>query len=250
MTAAPKVSAANPLLTMLVLPGGGVHASGRLLSAPDPSGALDQAWALARTAVKSLGRAVQVNVGRPDGTVETSMMDRDGSRVRLSAPPVVPPLDPADARWTDHHLSAHPLVTPIREAASARGLPPARAAAQHLAQQLHHELEPTHPYLILADELRAHLALRDQDWLTAARLYRAVADAHHQLRAPAAVRQTPVHNAVATWLLAADTAGSQVLNDGAQLGHLLVRIAPRHRTAIATVLDRLHTLTAPVSRSA
>lgn len=232
----------GPLLTILVLPrGGGVHASGRLLIAASPSTALNQAWTMARTAAKSLDRAVQVSVGRSNGTVETFMMDRDGSRVRLSAPPVLPPLDPADPRWTDGRLITHPLVAPIKAAEADQGIPRARAAAYQLAQQLRRELDPNHPYLVLADELQAHFALRDEDWPFASRLYRATADTRHRLRSPAGDQRFTVHNAVASWLSASET-DAQVLADGYQLGHLLVRVAPRHSKAIAAVLDRLSAL--------
>lgn len=233
----------DPLLTILVLPhNGGVHASGRLLTAVNSWTALDQAWAMARTAAKSLDRAVQVSVGRGNGAVETFMMDRDGNRVRLSAPPVLRPLEPVDPRWTDGRLVEHELVASIKAAEQAQRISQARATANLLSQQLRRELEPDHPYLVLGIELQAHFALRDKDLLGAVHLYRAAADARHRLRSPADDLTFTVNNAVAAWLTASDEGETHALHEGYQLGHLLVRITPRHSEAIAAVLQRLRAL--------
>ncbi|MEU1824139.1 hypothetical protein ABZ502_17135 [Streptomyces abikoensis] len=230
----------DPLLTILVLPGGQVHANGQLLTGPDPVTVLNQAWSMAHRAAASVHRAVQVNVGRPAGTVEAFLMSVDGSRIRLSAPPVLTPQETPDPRWSDDVLNHHPLVAPIRAAETAHDIHQARAAARHLADHLRRDLDPRHPYLVMANELQAHLALRANDWSAATRLYMAVAEARYLMRSPAPDLAFAVNNAVASWLAAsAGPMDGQALADGYQLGHFLVRITPRRSEAITTVLRRL-----------
>ncbi|RLU81979.1 hypothetical protein CTZ27_30920 [Streptomyces griseocarneus] len=236
-TAAPSF---DPRFTVLVLPGGHVHADGTLRSGPQVWPLIHEAWRVPCEAAKRLGRAVRVSVGRADGSVAAYLMSGDGGHQTVTSHPELFPLMVADPRWSDGMLGQHPLLAQVHAADTSGDLAQARRAARYLTDQMEQGVGKDHPYSVLARELEGHFALRAQDWLAACGHYALAAETRYRLQSPANQTSTALDNAVAAWLAA--RSGSQdpdVMEAGYGLGHLVLRTAPRRADCLTAVLERL-----------
>ncbi|MFF4531589.1 hypothetical protein ACFY1P_20250 [Streptomyces sp. NPDC001407] len=229
----------DPRFTVLVLPGGRVHANGKLLSGPELWPLIHQAWHVPREAAARLGYPVRISVGRPDGSVSAYLMSGDGGHTRVAAHPELVPLMAVDPRWSDGVLGRHPLLASVRAAETTGDFSRVRRAARNLTDHLERGVGTTHPYSVMARELEGHFALLDHDGLGAAAHFTSAAETRYRIQAPAQTTSCALDTAVAAFLAAVDSRAPGAWETGYRLAHTLVHIAPRGTERIAAVLERL-----------
>lgn len=225
-----------PLITAVLLPGGGVHAlSWAMTPGVDQPGHL--LWQHAAAAAAARGRPVLVRIGRPSGQVDAYAVTGSGDRaphyLRHTATTGAP-----DPRWSEQLPNRDDLLQEALAADRAGDFESAAQAAGRLAACLEAELGEDHPHVWLATELQADLALLTGRWEQAAALYREAALARLTLRSPQDPALRCLRLATTAWLRTHD---HQPTATGLGLAHTLITYLPGRTNLLRVVVQHLPT---------
>ncbi|MFC7991976.1 hypothetical protein ACFUV2_21965 [Streptomyces pilosus] len=223
--------------TVIVLPGGGIHAQGLLYDGPPDQveSLIERVRGPLRAAATRHNRLIRLSVGHPNGHVERQQITPDGTiHPDLDPPAGVPAIDPV---WNQGIPEETGLLATVRAAQRAgqwrAALQASRRATHHLITQHGRD----HPYVAMGTELQAYFAAMAQDNAAAASLYSEAAVATHQLGGPREQSRRSLINAVAAWLHSdRDTSPSGA---GFAAAHALIRITPYDHATLAALLQRL-----------
>ena len=226
----------TPLITAVVLPGGGVHALSRVM-APGVDEPGHPLWQHATKAAAGRGRPVLVRIGRPGGRVDVCAVTAAGTRsphrlARHTSAPGAP-----DPRWSGQLPDPGGLLQAVFAAERAGDFEAAIRAAGRLSARLKTDLGQDHPYPWLAAELQADLALLTGRWDQAAASYCKAAIARYSLRSAEDPALRCLRLAVPSWLRTSNrpTAGPT----GLALTHTLITHLPDQPDVLRAVLRRL-----------
>ncbi|TLS46130.1 hypothetical protein FE633_11350 [Streptomyces montanus] len=222
--------------TIIILPGGGIHAQGLLRTGPEPPETLIEGVCTPlRAAAARQGRSICLSIGHPDGRVEQYQIAADGTLHPHRAPTAGTAA--TDPIWSQGIPEDTGLLDPVRAAQRAGHWRAAQRATHRATQHLVAQHGRDHPYAAMGIELQAYFALMAQDRTTGAALSTEAAVAIHRLGGPPAQCRHNIANAVAAWLHSdRDTRPG---GPGFAVAHALVRITPNDQAALATLLRRL-----------
>ncbi|MCX4682113.1 hypothetical protein OG413_43820 [Streptomyces sp. NBC_01433] len=222
--------------TIIVLPGGGIHAQGLLHEGPEPAESLiEDVCSPLRTAAAQQSRTIRLSIGHPDGHVEQHQIAADGTIQPAHRPE--PTANTTDPIWAQGIPEGTDLLDTVRAAHRAGQWRAAQQAAYRATQHLAAQYGRDHPYAGMGVELQAYFALMAQDHAAAATLYTESAVAIHRLGGPPSQSRHCLASAVSAWLHSdRDTRPG---GTGFALAHALIRITPRDDAALAALLRRL-----------
>ncbi|GAU71447.1 hypothetical protein SSP35_40_00130 [Streptomyces sp. NBRC 110611] len=228
-------SPSNRIVTLAVHPEGqtSLHREGRISVHATP----EQAWLRLYADAVGLEGPVDVAVAGPDGRVVSWRLGPEGNQTMVNG------FFPAPALSTDPAWSGglpdryNGLIAKIRAADRSNLWVAAQVTAGKLAAQVAADAGEKHPHTLLALALHATFTLRAGDWPTATRLCMDLAQRCHEHGAPAPRSATALRNAVGAWIRS--PAMEETHQDGLELVHTVIRIAPGEARMIAAVLERL-----------
>ncbi|MFF4699957.1 hypothetical protein [Streptomyces chattanoogensis] len=222
--------------TILILPGGGIHAHGVRRTGPETTAVLiERRFASLCAVAGQQGRPIRLSVGHPDGRVEHHHIAIDGAIHLHQDPPLLN--DATDPIWSQGIPEESNLLGSVRAAHRAGQWRAAQQAAHCATGHLAARHGRDHPYVAMGIELQAYFALLAEDLGTAAALYTDAAIAIHQLNGPRTQSRHDLANAVAAWLRSdRDTRPG---GPGFAIAHALIRITPDDQTTLAAFLHRL-----------
>ncbi|MEU2357692.1 hypothetical protein ABZ599_32755 [Streptomyces misionensis] len=223
--------------TLIILPGGGIHAQGLLYDGPpDHSEALiERVRGPLRAVAARHNRPIRLSIGHPDGHVEYQQIAADGTVHPAQAPPTdTPAADPVWKQGIPEHTGLLAATRAAQRVGQWRAAQEAtRRATQHLITQYGRD----HPYVAMGTELQAYFAAMSQDLAAAASLYAEAAVAIHRLGGPHAQSHRNLASAVTAWLHSdRDTSPGGA---GFAAAHALIRITPSNHATLKALLRRL-----------
>jgi hypothetical protein len=222
--------------TIIILPGGGIHAQGHLHEGPEsPEVLIGRVCGPLRAAAVQHGQPIQVSIGHPDGHVGQHEIAVDGTiRPRPAEPALSTATDPV---WRQGIPKETGLLYPVRAAQRAGQWRAAQQAAWRATQYLASQRGRDHPYAAMGLELQGYFALMARDHATGVALYTEAAVAIYQFGGPAAQARHNLAYALSAWLQSdRDTTPE---GSGFALAHALVRVTPTDHAALAALLRRL-----------
>ncbi|MCX4573394.1 hypothetical protein OHB41_09405 [Streptomyces sp. NBC_01571] len=223
--------------TIIVLPGGGIHAQGlRQDGHPDQAEALiERVRGPLRAAAQRHGRPILLSIGHPYGHIDQQQIAADGTVHPGQDPPAN--AQPVDPIWNQGIPEDTGLLETPRAPQRAGHWRAAQQAAHRATQHLIARHGHDHPYAAMGTELQAYFAVMAQDRAAAASLYTEAAVAIHRLGGPPEQSRRTLVNAIAAWLHSdRDTSPGGA---GFAAAHALIRITPYDHTTLAALLHRL-----------
>ncbi|MFC8946378.1 hypothetical protein [Streptomyces rochei] len=225
--------------TLIVLPGGGVHAQGLLHDgSPDQLEVLiERVRGPLRAAAAQHNRPIRLSIGHPNGHVERQQIFADGTiHADQDLPTDTSAVDPV---WNQGIPEETGLLATVRAAQRAGQWRTAQQAARRATQHLTTQHGRDHPYVAMGTELQAYFAVMAQDCAAAASLYIEAAVASHRLGGPREQSRRCLVSAVTAWLHSdRDTSPGGA---GFAAAHALIRITPYDHATLAALLQRLTT---------
>ncbi|MFC8125411.1 hypothetical protein [Streptomyces sp. NPDC057302] len=222
--------------TIIILPGGGIHAQGLLHEGPQPPEALiDGVCSPLRAAAARRGRPIRLSIVQPDGHVEHHHIAVDGTTHAVPMPPA--DTTTTDPLWTQGIPEDTGLLAPVRAAHRAGHWRAAQRAAHRATQHLAAQHGRDHPYAAMGVELQAYFALMNHDHTTGTLLSTEAAIAIHRLGGPPAQYRHHLANAAAAWLHS--SRDIRPGGPGFAVAHALIRITPNDQGVLAALLRRL-----------
>jgi len=232
--AAPRL----PLLTALVSPAGAVHMLGQWLTDHGDDQAdtsTSTVLEVARNEAAKTGRPVRVAIARPDGTVDSLVVDPAGHSEPVNAHPQPHPT--SNPQWQGIPERQFTLLATVRAADRIGNWRAAQLAAERLTLTVTASVGTEHPWTVLATELHGYFALRAGDQSAGSRLSVASAIGRYELGSPQADTAECLMRAVKSWLQS-DTSPDRIAV-GCALGHLLAKATPKASGPISLVLGAL-----------
>jgi hypothetical protein len=223
--------------TLIVLPGGGIHAQGLMHHGPPDQleALIERVRGPLRAVAAQHNRTIRLSIGHPNGYVERQQITADGTIHDNQDPPTgAPAVNPI---WNQGIPEETGLLATTRAAQRAGQWRAAQQAARRATRHLITQYGRDHPYVAMGTELQAYFAAMAHDNAAASSLYTEAAVATHRLGGPQEQSRRSLINAVAAWLHSdRDTSPGGA---GFAAAHALIRITPNDHATLAALLLRL-----------